>query len=68
MSLDTRVYVITDRKTDQRVRLVSAANPSQALRHVANDQWSAIVASQRDLIDLLPTGITVENARAEEAQ
>lgn len=27
--------------------------------------WSIEVAKQRDLIDLLPTGIAVENARAE---
>lgn len=61
MTTPTRIYVITDRRTDAQ-RLVRAANPATAIRHVANGTLSAAVAAQETLVDLVSEGVKVETA------
>ena len=65
----TRIYaveVIEEESTDERTRLVRAANNSQALRHVAQLHFKVRVASQEDLEILLPSGVKVEQAKQED--
>lgn len=57
-----RVYVVTDTETDKQ-RLVRAANQSAAIRHCAT-RFSAAVAAQDTLIELLADGVLVEDASA----
>lgn len=52
-----RIYVVGG---PQGIRLVSATTKQQAIAHVANSTIKAHVASQTDLVELLPKGITVE--------
>ncbi len=46
-------------------RLVQANNQAQAIGHVVRNQFKATVATQADLVDLLP-GTKVEKASSEE--
>lgn len=55
-----RVYVVTDTETDKQ-RLVRAVNQAQSIRHCAT-RFSAAVAAQDTLIDLLASGVKVEDA------
>lgn len=64
MAVAERVYKVQQGET---VRLVKAVNKTQALNYVARATITAEVASQADLIELLPTGIMVEDAKAEPA-
>lgn len=57
----TRIYIATIGETD---RLVRAAHPAQALKHVAVDLIRVRVATQQDLVDCLNDGIKVEDANA----
>jgi hypothetical protein len=59
---NTRVYVVTDALDRSRQRLVRATRPSSARSHVAADRFDVDVASQDDLIRLLPGGTPVEDA------
>ncbi len=59
-----RVYVI--REGGKNSRLVSAGTPAQAIRHVVKEKFTAGVASQSDLIELISGGIKVENAAQED--
>lgn len=61
MTTEARVYIVKDR-LNQSTRLVRAANPAQALRFVATDQFSVSPAKPNDLVALLGTNIQVENA------
>lgn len=65
MAQQQRVYIVTE-EGNERVRLVRASTPAQAIRHVVKSVFSANVASQDALIDALGKGETVENA-AEDA-
>ena len=60
----TRVYSVTSVDTTG-IRLVRAANPSQALRHVAHSQFEVKPANQDTLIKALSDGVRVEEAGAE---
>ena len=65
MSTPTRIYIVKDKDPPEPVestRLVRAANPSQALRHVATEAFTVDVATQDDLVRALGDGITVETA------
>lgn len=66
MAAERRVYVVDvagSGGSDMKVsRLVSAAQPAQAIRHVARGMISARVGKQRELIDLAAQGVTVEEA------
>jgi hypothetical protein len=63
----TRVYIVKA-KTDPsaKPRLVRAAHPANALRHVADGAYSVEVAGQDDLITLLTQGAKVEDIKAEQ--
>lgn len=61
MTTEARVYIVKDR-LNQSTRLVRAANPAQALRYVAVDQFTVAPAKPNDLIALLGSSIQVENA------
>lgn len=54
-----RVYIVTSKEGSER--LVNASLRQQALSHVANCDYTVRVASQQDLVRLLPTGVAVES-------
>jgi hypothetical protein len=66
MTAPQRIYVVrnsacsSDNKS--KARLVRAPNAAQALRHVASDTLDVEVASQDALIDLVSSGVSVENS------
>lgn len=62
---NTRIYVV--RASDSTCRLVRASNQAQAVRHAAKAEFTATVATQDDLVSLLPTH-QVEEATATEAE
>lgn len=47
-------------------RLVLAATPAAALRHVVSNTMTVAVASQRELVELVGAGTQVEEAHADE--
>ena len=61
-----RIYLITNRTTSTQ-HLVRAANPAAAIRHVARATFSAAVAAQETLVDLLTAAqpLVVEDAGSE---
>ncbi|PJK07965.1 hypothetical protein CO610_07315 [Lysobacteraceae bacterium NML95-0200] len=63
MSTPKRIYVVTNSASSPTSqRLIRASNTAQALRHVANDTFDVVVASQDALVTLLGAGIQVETA------
>lgn len=60
----TRLYHVTDGQSDH---LVWARTPAQAIRHVARDQYTANVAEQAKLVELIRAGVPEENAVEPEA-
>lgn len=58
---NTRIYLVNS--VNESKRLVRATNPAQAVRHVARAEITASVASQDDLVTLLPTH-KIEDASA----
>ena len=60
-----RVYAVRD-NTNGTTRLVRAINVAAALRHVVRIAYTVDVASQDDLIELLTSGVPVEDASAAE--
>ena len=59
MSIATRIYIIT---FGEQIRLVRAANKSQAVRHVADDVIYVSVATQDDLVHAIGMNTMVEVA------
>ena len=59
--MSTRIYLVTDRET-QAKRLIRAGSQAQAIRHAAASQFSATMAGQDDLVQMLDAGIRVEDA------
>jgi hypothetical protein len=59
----TRIYVVGG---PTGIRLVDATTKQQAIAHVANSTINAHVASQKDLVELLARGVTVESVKAPE--
>ena len=65
-----RIYKIrdTESRDDERAyALVRATNPAQAIRHVVRDRFTADVASQDDLVELVGHGLKVQTAGDEAA-
>ena len=58
---NTRIYTVID---GENQRLVRAASPAQAVRHVANNQFDVRVSTQTDLENLINAGVKVETAGA----
>jgi len=65
MAALTRIYTVSDGKTD---RLVRASHPSHALMHVARGAYSVHVSTQEDLETLLPAGVKVEDIKQEQGE
>lgn len=63
--MSTRIYVVSSKSNTAADRLVKAATPAQALRHVASGLFEVEVASQDALVKLAGSGIQVEVAGAE---
>jgi hypothetical protein len=42
-------------------RLVNATSAAQAIRHVMNNRYTAKVAGQMELVDLVASGVEVES-------
>lgn len=59
--MSSRIYLISDKQTDAQV-LVRAASQAIAIRHVVRDRFSAAVAAQEALVDLLTAGQLVQDA------
>jgi hypothetical protein len=59
----TRIYIVT--AADGEARLVRAASPAQAIRHVARDRYRCHVAAQETLVTMLEAGDPVETAGEE---
>ena len=68
----TRIYVVAPKVAEAGKpaprRLVRATHPANALRHVADGDYSVAVASQDDLEALLSQGAKVETIGAEQQQ
>lgn len=63
----TLIYRITARQPDgPKPRLVKAASPAAALRHVVEDTLTVALASQDDLVALVATGTKVEAVNTED--
>lgn len=67
--MTTRIYAVslTFSPPGAPVRLVRAANPAQAMRHVARDTLAIKVASQDALVANIAAGVKVETAGDETA-
>lgn len=63
----TRIYKVEGPVPDQ-TRLVRANTPAQAVRHAVKSDYSATVAAQDDLVELLSRGVQVETAGADDEQ
>ena len=57
MATATRIYLVNGPTGS---RLVKATVASQAITHVAKDEFTAKVASQDDLVEALSNGVKVE--------
>lgn len=60
-SENTRIYAVTA-KESKDVALVEASHPSQALRHIAEDQYSVEIATTKQVALLVGAGQVVEKA------
>lgn len=58
--MQTRVYVVIDSRAKQP-RLIRAANRAHALRYAAKDVLTAAVPTQEHLIELMQSGVKVED-------
>lgn len=63
----TRVYVV-EKTNGTEQRLVRATYKHMAVRHVAEHQYRARVASKDDLVSLITSGVRVEDAAEHEQQ
>lgn len=65
---DSRIYRVDEKSADGKlttVHLVRAASVSQAVRHVATPRFTADVATQDDLVQLVAAGVKVHQANGE---
>ena len=63
----TRIYKV-EGPTLETTRLVRAATPAQAVRHAVRSDYTATVAAQQDLVELLGRGVVVETAGSDEVE
>lgn len=66
--MQTRIYVVSNTKTPKPARLIEASSQSQAMRHVAQDEYCCEVASPKDVAHLMSTGVRIESAQPPVAQ
>lgn len=67
MSAATRIYLVSDEDTATK-RLVRASTQAQATHHAARSRFDVKVASQDDLVNLIASGVKVEEAGAQPAE
>lgn len=65
--METRIYVVSNTKNPKPARLVEATSQSQALRHVAQDEYFVEVASAKDVAHLITGGCAIESAQTPKA-
>lgn len=58
--MNRKIYVV---KQAERAYLVRASSRSQALAHIARETMSVDYADQESLVELLASGVAVEEAR-----
>lgn len=63
--MQTRIYTVIS-KTDNKTRLVEAANPAQALRHVAHDLFEVKPANAMKVASLMLEGVEYERSKPAE--
>lgn len=64
--MSNRIYVVSDSSQDPvKHRLIRAGNNAQARNFAARNQFTVDVAGQQTLVDLLASGVEVEDASAE---
>lgn len=62
--MQTRIYVVTSSKNlTGQTRLIEASSQSQAVRHVAQDEYAVHVASPKDVAALMAAGARIESAQ-----
>ena len=54
-----RIYAV---ESANGVRLVEAISRAHAIDHVVSDTYEAFIPTQRELLDFVATGLTVEQA------
>lgn len=59
--MQTRIYVVED-TTTKETRLIEATTPAQAVRYVAKNQFTARVATTKDVATAMSNGAEVETA------
>ncbi len=63
MATKTRIYIVNG-QVDEPARLVEAATAQQAISHVVKNRYTAAVASQQALVELIGGGTILEHANA----
>lgn len=67
MANNTRIYVVREQgATGAGRHLVEAATQAQAIGHVVRGKYTAEVAEQGELVELVSKGVKVEKAGASE--
>jgi hypothetical protein len=59
------LYLVKPKEGDAKPRLVKASTQSGALRHVAKDAYSIVVAKPEECLALGKDGVEIEDASAE---
>ena len=63
MKTPTRIYAVTDNcAATATVHLVRATSQAQAIRHIASARYTATVASQDELVEMVTLGAAVYDA------
>ena len=62
--MSLRIYRVINTETAAE-RLVRAQSQAQAIRHVVKETYRAAVAGQETIVELLTSGVKVEDAGAE---
>lgn len=65
-ALSLELQQADEQSVTTQARLVRAATQAQAIRHVVRSIYTAVVASQDQIVDLMTTGVKVEDAGEEE--
>jgi hypothetical protein len=63
--MKTRIYRVVETESDKPDRLVEAGSQAQAVRHVVGERFEAVVATPREVANLVSKGVMVETAGEE---
>ena len=65
--MSTRIYAVRNKDVlNVGVRLVEAATQAQALRHVAQNDYSVDIPNTKEVAELVSSGVRVESSGAAE--